>query len=91
MPSRPAVSLTQSPLADEPAQPGFVGRGPQRRFWLHHPARGGAVRARVLYLHPLAEEMNRSRRMAALQARALAAAGCEVLQPDLLGCGDSAG
>ncbi|NML15630.1 hydrolase 2, exosortase A system-associated [Azohydromonas caseinilytica] len=68
-----------------------MGHGPERRFWLHHPPQGGAARARVLYLHPLAEEMNRSRRMAALQARALAAAGCEVLQPDLRGCGDSAG
>lgn len=45
----------------------------------------------VLYLHPFAEEMNKSRRMAALQARALAAAGYDVLQIDLLGCGDSSG
>ncbi|HZF80788.1 MAG TPA: hydrolase 2, exosortase A system-associated, partial [Rubrivivax sp.] len=35
--------------------------------------------------------MNKSRRMAALQARALAAAGFDVLQMDLLGCGDSSG
>jgi exosortase A-associated hydrolase 2 len=35
--------------------------------------------------------MNRSRRMAALQARALAANGVAVLQIDLLGCGDSSG
>jgi len=35
--------------------------------------------------------MNKSRRMAALQARALAEAGCAVLQIDLLGCGDSSG
>ena len=45
----------------------------------------------VLYIHPLAEEMNKSRRMAALQARALSAAGFAVLQIDLLGCGDSSG
>lgn len=45
----------------------------------------------VLYLHPFAEEMNKARRMAALQARALAGAGFEVLQVDLLGCGDSSG
>lgn len=45
----------------------------------------------MLYVHPLAEEMNKSRRMAALQSRALAAAGCEVLQVDLFGCGDSSG
>ncbi|MCK7493610.1 MAG: alpha/beta hydrolase [Comamonadaceae bacterium] len=35
--------------------------------------------------------MNKSRRMAALQSRALAAAGFAVLRVDLLGCGDSAG
>ena len=35
--------------------------------------------------------MNKSRRMAALQSRALADAGFAVLQMDLLGCGDSAG
>jgi exosortase A-associated hydrolase 2 len=35
--------------------------------------------------------MNKSRRMASLQSRALAAAGFSVLQIDLYGCGDSAG
>lgn len=52
----------------------------------NQPARGG-----ILYLHPFAEEMHKSRRMAALQARAFAGAGYAVLQPDLTGCGDSAG
>lgn len=61
-----------------------------QRFCVYHPPQG-ALRARVLYIHPLAEEMNKSRRMAALQARALAAAGCAVLQMDLRGCGDSSG
>ncbi len=45
----------------------------------------------MIYLHPFAEEMNKSRRMAALQSRALAAVGYDVLQIDLLGCGDSSG
>jgi exosortase A-associated hydrolase 2 len=45
----------------------------------------------VVYVHPFAEELNKSRRMAALQARAMAAAGYAVLQIDLLGCGDSSG
>jgi exosortase A-associated hydrolase 2 len=45
----------------------------------------------VLYLPPFAEEMHKSRRMAALQARALARAGYAVLQLDLSGCGDSGG
>ena len=44
-----------------------------------------------MYVHPLAEEMNKSRRMAALQARAMADAGWSVLQVDLFGCGDSDG
>lgn len=66
------------------------GRGGQR-FCLYYPATGGTVRALVLYVHPFAEEMNKSRRMAALQTRALADAGYAVLQIDLLGCGDSSG
>ena len=58
---------------------------------LHEPDRDTAPRAALLYLHPFAEEMNRSRRMAALQSRALARAGYAVLQLDLHGCGDSDG
>ncbi len=62
-------------------------------FALHHaPAPAGVTpRAAVVFVHALAEEMNKSRRMAALQARALAQAGVAVLQPDLHGCGDSSG
>ncbi len=45
----------------------------------------------VLFLHPFAEEMHKSRRTVARQARALAASGCHVLVPDLSGCGDSSG
>ena len=44
-----------------------------------------------IYLHPFAEEMNKSRRMAALAARELASNGWLVLQLDFCGCGDSAG
>lgn len=66
-----------------------------QRFCLFYPAdRGvasGGLRGRVLYIHPFAEEMNKARRMAALQTRAMAAAGFDVLQIDLLGCGDSSG
>lgn len=56
---------------------------------LHRPA--GPLRGLVVYAHPFAEEMNKSRRMAAIQARALASRGFGVLIPDLLGCGDSGG
>lgn len=63
-----------------------------QRFALFHPAAPGVVKqGQVLYIHPFAEEMNKSRRMAAMQARALAQAGFDVLQLDLLGCGDSSG
>jgi len=65
-----------------------------QRFCLFHPARvspGAASRGQVVYVHPFTEEMNKSRRMAALQSRALAQAGFDVLQMDLLGCGDSSG
>lgn len=65
------------------------GRG---RLYLHHyPPSGTPLRGAVVYVHPWAEEMNKSRRMAALASRALAAQGWAVLQSDLLGCGDSAG
>lgn len=62
-----------------------------QRFCLFHPAQGSALRGRVLYLHPFAEELNTTRRVVAQQARALAAAGYAVLQIDLTGCGDSSG
>ena len=63
-----------------------------RRFCLFHPPEEGAPRrGSVVYIHPFAEEMNKSRRMAALQARAMAVAGYAVLQIDLGGCGDSSG
>lgn len=62
-----------------------------QRFCLFHPPQGNQVRGAVVYVHPFGEEMNKSRRMAALQSRALAASGYAVLQVDLLGCGDSSG
>jgi exosortase A-associated hydrolase 2 len=62
-----------------------------QRFCLYHPAAGAATRGAMLYLHPFAEEMNKSRRMAALQAHMLAERGFAVLQIDLHGCGDSSG
>ena len=68
--------------------PAVVG---QRFCLLHQPDARRAWRGALIYLHPFAEEMNKARRMAALQARALAAAGYGVLQIDLYGCGDSSG
>lgn len=67
--------------------------GPSGRNFclLHEPAPGVEAQGAILYLHPFAEEMNKSRRMAGLQARALAHSGWYVLQVDLHGCGDSGG
>jgi exosortase A-associated hydrolase 2 len=68
----------------------FLAAGRGERFCVFHPALGIPLGS-VLYLHPFAEEMNKSRRVAALQARAFAARGYNVLQMDLFGCGDSSG
>lgn len=61
-----------------------------RRFCLATRPRGAPLGG-LLYLPPFAEELNKTRRMAALGAQAFAARGWLVLQPDLLGCGDSEG
>ncbi|HZX32963.1 MAG TPA: hydrolase 2, exosortase A system-associated [Rhodocyclaceae bacterium] len=65
--------------------------GGQRFCLFHQPEAVGREKGNLLFVHPFAEEMNKSRRMAALQARALAAAGYGVLLMDLAGCGDSTG
>ena len=75
--------------------PGSDASDGGQRFCIYHPPAlvsvNEPVRGLVLYVHPFAEEMNKTRRMAALQSRAFAAAGFAVLQIDLLGCGDSSG
>ena len=63
----------------------------QRYCLLHLPAPGQAARGGIIYIHPFAEELNKSRHVAAMQARAFAALGYSVLQLDLYGCGDSSG
>jgi exosortase A-associated hydrolase 2 len=83
------VSATSAGVVRNPF---FLARPTGDLFAVHFAPRpplrgaGGAV-----FLPPFAEEMNRSRRMMALQASALAAAGVEALIVDLHGCGDSAG
>lgn len=57
---------------------------------MRYPTRG-AARGSLLFVHAFAEEMNKSRRMVALAARALADRGFGVLLVDLFGCGDSDG
>ena len=73
-----------------PAQPFFLQAEQGQRFCLFHPP-AGACRGAVLYVAPFGEEMNKTRRMAAMQARDLAAHGFGVLLLDLHGCGDSSG
>jgi len=68
----------------------FLPAAGGERFCIFHPA-SGAPLGSILYVHPFAEEMNKARRMAALQARAFCARGYNVLQIDLFGCGDSSG
>ena len=74
------------------AEPFFLQAKQGERFCiLHAPAPALPARGAILYVHPFAEELNKTRRMAALQSRAFAAAGYAVLQLDLYGCGDSSG
>lgn len=75
-----------------PAEPFFLKTGLGERFCLYHaPNSDKNCRGAFIYIHPFAEEMNKSRRMAAMQARAFAEIGFGVLQIDLFGCGDSSG
>lgn len=60
-------------------------------FLVHLWPTASEVRGSVLFLPPFAEEMNKARRMAALQARLFAARGYRVLLLDPTGCGDSTG
>lgn len=69
----------------------FLEIGTGQRLCIFHPANGKTVRGAILYIHPFAEEMNKSRRMARLQSQAFADRGYAVLQIDLNGCGDSSG
>jgi exosortase A-associated hydrolase 2 len=80
----------QSAPSHPPAQAFFLEAKPGRRFCLYHPPQG-EDRGAVLHVPAHAEEMNKSRRMVALQARRLSASGVGVLQLDLYGCGDSDG
>lgn len=74
------------------ALPFFLSADEGERFCLfHQPDREVPPRGAILYVPPFAEELNKSRRMAALQARDYARAGFGVLQIDLYGCGDSSG
>ncbi len=68
----------------------FLAAAAGQRYCRYCPAQG-QLRGQILQVHAFAEELNKTRRMAALQSRALAEAGYAVLHIDLLGCGDSSG
>ncbi|HEY8100302.1 MAG TPA: hydrolase 2, exosortase A system-associated [Burkholderiaceae bacterium] len=75
-----------------PAQAFFLNAESGQRFCLYYPvAADTQIQGAVIYIHPFGDEMNMSRRMAALQAQAFATQGFAVLQMDLFGCGDSSG
>ncbi len=82
-----------APLLSAPrVEPFFFDADPGTRLSLYHPPSPQLpARGAILYVHPFADELNASRRMAALQARRFAAMGYAVLQLDLFGCGDSCG
>lgn len=70
---------------------GFLAGGQGPLFYILHEPVDRPVHGCVLYVPPFAEELNKSRRMAARQARLLAEQGYAVFMPDLYGCGDSGG
>lgn len=79
-------------IKNPPAEPFFLKTEQGERFCLYHQPLGNRpVNGIFIYVHPFAEEMNKSRHMAALQSRAFAAIGFGVLQIDMFGCGDSSG
>jgi exosortase A-associated hydrolase 2 len=70
----------------------FINGTAGKLFIIHYsPLEYPSSRRAVIIFPPFAEEMNKSRRMMALQARALAAEGMQVLMVDLYGTGESAG
>jgi exosortase A-associated hydrolase 2 len=73
-------------------EPFLLPAGEGYRFCLSHNASPEvAARGAILFVHPFAEEMNKSRRTVAVTARRLAKGGWTVLQIDLEGCGESSG
>ena len=84
--------MTDGPSLPAPGMPFFLPAASGQRLCVWHaPPPGAVLNDVLLYVHPFGDEMHKSRRMAALQSRALAASGTAVLQIDLYGCGDSSG
>jgi exosortase A-associated hydrolase 2 len=74
------------------AYPFLLPASPGERFCiLHRPADTARARGGFVFVPPFAEEMNKSRRMVALQARRFGELGFATLVLDLHGCGESSG
>ncbi len=87
---RPGAAGREGYGAFEPLYAQLGSDASSLRFvMLHLPAQARRPLGLVVHAPPFAEEMNKSRRMVSLQARALAQVGFMVAVPDLLGCGDS--
>lgn len=71
--------------------PEFVNCSSGSLFTLSWQGHGSKAEHVILHIPAFAEEMNKSRRMVALQAKAFADKGFSVLVFDLFGTGDSAG
>lgn len=72
--------------------PLFIENSTRPLFAIYWPPAGEATPDKaIIHIPAFAEEMNKSRRMVALQARAFADQGYAVLVLDLFGSGDSAG
>ena len=80
-----------SPGAPDSIEAFFLPGTSGRLFSVFHSPVSDAPTIGVLYVPPFADEMNKTRRQAALQARRLAAQGYGVMFVDLFGTGDSEG
>lgn len=73
------------------AEPFFLKVESGERFCLFYRPNLANPLGVFVFIHPFAEEMNKSRRMIAQQSKAFSKNGFAVLQIDLCGCGDSSG
>lgn len=69
----------------------FIEHQGRKLFYLLLEPTAVTAHSSILFLPPFAEEMNKSRAIAASQARELAAVGNRVMLLDLTGCGDAGG
>lgn len=71
--------------------PLFIPASQNSIFCVFHPPIGQPINRAILHIPAFGEEMNKSRRMVALQAKVFAELGYAVLVMDFFGCGESRG